>query len=74
MKNNSIKWFANSFLMRFDLYKPRLSEYIGMTHCEGFSINFISWSQLDEVIMPSRTNLDILLSGAIPHNSAELID
>ncbi|MDD3195076.1 MAG: hypothetical protein PHU68_04675 [Paludibacter sp.] len=45
-----------------------------MTHCEGFSINFISWSQLDEVIMPSRTNLDILLSGAIPHNSAELID
>ena len=60
-------------LLGFDLRKPRLAEYTGLTRRVGLSNYLIRHSSLDEVIIPYRTNLDIILSGTTPPNPAEMV-
>ena len=62
-------------LLGFDMRKPKLFQEFGLTNNVGISSYLSNKEELDDVIQPSNkiSNLDIITSGPIPPNPAELI-
>jgi capsular exopolysaccharide synthesis family protein len=64
---------AKTLLVGYDLRRPTLSNNFEMPEAHGATDVLIGRKKLDEVIQPSGyENLDILPSGSIPPNPAEL--
>ncbi|GAB5522699.1 MAG: tyrosine-protein kinase [Roseivirga sp.] len=62
-------------LMGVDLRKPRLQSELKLQHDVGLSNYFIGNAKTDEIIQYSGIeNLDVIVSGPIPPNPAELIE
>ncbi len=62
-------------LIGVDLRKPRLQSELKLNHDVGLSNYFIGKAKTEEIIQHSGIeNLDVIVSGPIPPNPAELID
>lgn len=61
-------------LLGFDLRKPKLNEYLGIKQKEGITNYLIGRSDFDKIAIPFQPNFDIIMSGTIPPNPAELIE
>lgn len=62
-------------LMGVDLRKPRLQSELSLKHDLGLSNYFIGKAKPDEIIQESGIdNLDVIVSGPVPPNPAELIE
>lgn len=63
-----------TLLMGADLRKPKIYDDFGLSNLKGISTYLARKSTLDEIINKTRVdNLDIVLSGAVPPNPAELL-
>jgi len=64
-----------TLLLGFDMRKPKLFQEFGITNNIGLSSFFTNKNTIDEVIQPSGKldSLDIITSGPIPPNPAEMI-
>lgn len=64
-----------TLLLGFDLRKPKLFQEFGLSNSIGLTSYLSNKNNLDEVIQPSGKidTLDIITSGPIPPNPAELI-
>ena len=61
-------------LLGLDLRKPKLQVEFELTHDIGLSNYFIGKANIDDVVQATGVqNLDVILSGPIPPNPAELI-
>ncbi|WP_373521126.1 GumC family protein [Aquiflexum sp.] len=61
-------------LVGLDLRKPKMSEYLGVTHKEGLSTYLVDRAEKEEIIMPTKyENLYLVPSGPVPPNPAELL-
>lgn len=62
-------------LLGFDLRKPKIYQEFGLSNKAGLSSYLINKASLEEIIQPSLKieHLDIILSGPVPPNPAELI-
>ncbi|MRT93441.1 polysaccharide biosynthesis tyrosine autokinase [Ancylomarina sp. 16SWW S1-10-2] len=64
-----------TIVLGFDLRKPKLGQYIGLSEEKGITSYLIGNNTLDEVINSTKyKNLDCIVSGPIPPNPAELVD
>ncbi|KAB2814989.1 MAG: polysaccharide biosynthesis tyrosine autokinase, partial [Paludibacter sp.] len=63
-----------TILLGFDLRKPRLGEYAGVARRDGITNFLIGQARVEDLIIPYRPNLDLMVSGATPPNPADLID
>ena len=66
---------ARVILLEFDLRKPKISKELGITRDPGLSNYLINMATEKDIIKPHATiaNLNIIPSGPIPPNPAELI-
>ena len=63
-----------TLLLEADLRRPRVSEYLGLESIVGLTTVLIGRAELDDVIQPwGDAGLDVVTSGAIPPNPAELL-
>lgn len=64
-----------TLLLGFDLRKPKLYQEFGLSNNAGITSYLTNRNELGEIIQPSQKlpNLDIITSGPIPPNPAELI-
>jgi len=63
-----------TLLLEADLRRPKVSEYLGLESVVGLTTVLIGRAELHEVIQPwGDFGLDVVTSGAIPPNPAELI-
>ena len=61
-------------LVGFDLRKPKIHLDVEMDNHEGLTNYLIGQKSIDEIIQPTQIpNLDVILSGPVPPNPAELI-
>lgn len=61
-------------LVGLDLRKPRLHEYLNLSNDKGISTYLSGKCELDQVIIEESTaDLDVILSGPVPPNPAELL-
>jgi len=62
-------------LIGADLRKPKLAQYFGITNKEKGLSNYLMYNaSLEEIIKPTVSeNLDLILSGTVPPNPAELL-
>jgi capsular exopolysaccharide synthesis family protein len=65
---------ARVLLIDGDLRKPRIHQYLGVVKSEGLSTVLSKQKKFDEVVYKSiRESLDVVASGSIPPNPAELL-
>lgn len=63
-----------TLLMGFDLRKPKIYHDFGVSNLEGISSFLINKTSLESIIIHSAIpNLDLIMSGPVPPNPAELI-
>ena len=64
-----------TILLGFDLRKPKIYQDFKLSNNLGLTSYLINKATLDEIIQPSQKipNMDIILSGPVPPNPAELI-
>jgi tyrosine-protein kinase Etk/Wzc len=63
-----------TLLMGADLRKPKIYDDFGFTNIKGISTYLARKSNIDEIINKTKVdNLDVMLSGAVPPNPAELL-
>lgn len=61
-------------IMDMDLRKPKLHYSFGLTNSSGISTYLVGKTELDEILISTEyENLDVITSGPIPPNPAELI-
>jgi receptor protein-tyrosine kinase len=60
-------------LLEGDLRRPRAASYLGLENSVGVTTVLLGRTTLDEAIQPVVDNLDLLASGVIPPNPAELL-
>ncbi|MRT93463.1 polysaccharide biosynthesis tyrosine autokinase [Ancylomarina sp. 16SWW S1-10-2] len=64
-----------TIVLGFDLRKPQLGKYMGLSEKLGLTTYLIGNNTIDEVIQSTQyKNLDCIVSGPIPPNPAELVD
>lgn len=64
-----------TIVLGFDLRKPQLGEYLGVSEEFGITTYLIGKNTIDDVIHSTGyKNLDYIVSGPIPPNPAELVD
>lgn len=63
-----------TLLLEADLRRPKVSEYLGLESAVGLTTVLIGRAELDDVIQPwGDSGLEVVTSGAIPPNPAELL-
>lgn len=63
-----------TLLIEADLRRPKFGEYLNLEGTVGLTTVLIGQAELDEAIQPwGRSGLDVILSGALPPNPAELL-
>lgn len=62
-------------LVGFDLRRPKLHDLLNLPNTKGVSTFLIGENNISDIIQPSgHAYLDVILSGPVPPNPAELID
>lgn len=61
-------------LLGFDLRKPGMSKVLNIENVDGLSNYIVGAATLNDIIVNVAENLDVLPSGVIPPNPAELIE
>ena len=61
-------------LVDFDMHKPRVHQYMGLTNEKGASNLIVGRASLDQAIKPGAyPSLDVITAGPVPPNASDLI-
>lgn len=65
---------SRTILIETDLRRPKFGEYLNLESTVGLTTVLIGGAQLSDAIQPwGRTGLDVIASGVLPPNPAELL-